>query len=79
MLLARGEQPGAMLLIALLGAVLGFLVYNFHPAKIFMGDSGSLLAGFLLAVTAITGHQKGATTLAVGVPLLIFALPLADA
>ena len=43
-----------------------------------MGDSGSLLAGFLLAVTAITGQQKGATTLAVGVPLLVFALPLAD-
>ena len=77
-LVARGEQPSAMLLIALVGAVLGFLVYNFHPAKIFMGDSGSLLAGFLLAVTAITGHQKSATTLAVGVPLLIFALPLAD-
>ena len=77
-LLARGEQPTAMLLVSLVGAVLGFLVYNFHPAKIFMGDSGSLLAGFLLAVTAITGRQKGATTLAVGVPLLIFALPLAD-
>ena len=77
-LLARGEQPAAMLLVALVGAVLGFLVYNFHPAKIFMGDSGSLLAGFLLAVTAIIGRQKGATTLAVGVPLLIFALPLAD-
>jgi len=77
-LLARGEEPSAMLLVSLLGAVLGFLVYNFHPARIFMGDSGSLLAGFLLAVTAITGQQKGATTLAVGVPLLIFALPLAD-
>ena len=47
-------------------------------AKIFLGDSGSLLAGFLLAVTAITGKQKGATSLAVGVPLLIFALPIAD-
>jgi UDP-GlcNAc:undecaprenyl-phosphate GlcNAc-1-phosphate transferase len=77
-LLARGEQPSAMLLVSLLGAVLGFLVYNFHPARIFMGDSGSLLAGYLLAVTAITGQQKGATTLAVGVPLLVFALPLAD-
>ena len=77
-LLARGEQPSAMLLVSLLGAVLGFLVYNFHPARIFMGDSGSLLAGFLLAVTAITGRQKGATTLAVGVPLLVFAVPLAD-
>ena len=78
-LLARGQQPAAMLLVSLVGAVLGFLVYNFHPAKIFMGDSGSLLAGYLLAVTAIIGRQKGATTLAVGVPLLIFALPLADA
>jgi UDP-GlcNAc:undecaprenyl-phosphate GlcNAc-1-phosphate transferase len=77
-LLARGEQPAAMLLVSLVGAVLGFLVYNFHPAKIFMGDSGSLLAGFLLAVTAIIGRQKGATTLAVGVPLLVFALPLVD-
>ena len=78
-LLARGQLPAAMLLVSLVGAVLGFLVYNFHPARIFMGDSGSLLAGFLLAVTAIIGQQKGATTLAVGVPLLIFALPLADA
>jgi len=77
-LLARGEGPGAMLVVTLIGALLGFLVYNFHPAKIFMGDSGSLLAGFLLAVTAITGRQKGATALAVGVPLLIFAVPLAD-
>jgi UDP-GlcNAc:undecaprenyl-phosphate GlcNAc-1-phosphate transferase len=77
-LLYRGEQPGAMLLVSLVGAVLGFLAYNFHPARIFMGDGGSLLAGFLLAVTAITGRQKGATTLAVGVPLLIFAVPIAD-
>lgn len=77
-LLARGERAGALLLVSLVGAIAGFLAYNFHPAKIFLGDSGSLLAGFLLAVTAITGQQKGATTLAVGVPLLIFALPIAD-
>ena len=76
--LSRGEGPGAMLVVSLVGALLGCLVYNFHPAKIFMGDSGSLLAGFLLAVTAITGRQKGATALAVGVPLLIFAVPLLD-
>ncbi len=77
-LIARDQQPSAMLLVSLVGAVLGFLAYNFHPARIFLGDSGSLLAGFLLAATAITGQQKGATTLAVGMPLLIFALPLAD-
>ncbi len=77
-LVVRGEQAGALLLVSLAGAIAGFLAYNFHPARIFLGDSGSLLAGFLLAVTAITGQQKGATTLAVGVPLLIFLLPLAD-
>jgi UDP-GlcNAc:undecaprenyl-phosphate GlcNAc-1-phosphate transferase len=65
-------------LVALVGALVGFLPFNFHPATIFLGDSGSLLAGFVLAVTAITGWQKGATALAVGIPLLIFALPIVD-
>ncbi len=77
-LVARGHAPEAMLLSALVGAALGFLAYNFSPASIFLGDSGSLLAGFLLAATAITGWQKGATALAAGVPMLIFALPIAD-
>lgn len=77
-LIVRGEQSAAMLLVALVGATCGFLAYNFHPARIFLGDAGSLLAGFLLAVTAIIGRQKGATTLALAVPLLIFALPLAE-
>ena len=77
-LIARGEEAAACMLVALVGAVVGFLAYNLHPARIFLGDSGSLLAGFLLSVTAITGQQKGATTLAAGVPLLIFALPLAE-
>jgi UDP-GlcNAc:undecaprenyl-phosphate/decaprenyl-phosphate GlcNAc-1-phosphate transferase len=74
----RGHSAEAMLLAALVGAALGFLVYNFAPASIFLGDGGSLLFGFVLATTAITGWQKGATALAAGVPLLIFALPLAD-
>lgn len=77
-LVARGHGAEAMLLAALVGAAIGFLVYNFAPASIFLGDSGSLLAGFVLASTAITGWQKGATALATGVPLLIFALPIAD-
>ena len=75
----RGHTAEAMLLAALVGAALGFLVYNFAPASIFLGDGGSLLFGFVLATTAITGWQKGATAIAAGVPLLIFALPLADA
>jgi UDP-GlcNAc:undecaprenyl-phosphate GlcNAc-1-phosphate transferase len=77
-LVARGHGAEAMLLAALVGATLGFLVFNFAPASIFLGDSGSLLFGFLLASTAIAGWQKGATALATAVPLLIFALPIAD-
>lgn len=78
-LIARGHPAEAMLLAALVGAAIGFLIYNFAPASIFLGDGGSLLFGFVLATTAITGWQKGATALAAAVPLLIFALPLADA
>jgi UDP-GlcNAc:undecaprenyl-phosphate/decaprenyl-phosphate GlcNAc-1-phosphate transferase len=74
----RGHTAEATVLAAVVGAGLGFLAYNFAPASIFLGDGGSLLIGFLLATTAITGWQKGATALAAGVPLLIFALPLAD-
>ena len=78
-LIVRGHTAEAMLLAAFVGAMLGFLVYNFEPASIFLGDSGSLVVGFLLATTAIAGWQKGATALASAVPLLIFALPIADA
>jgi len=77
-LIVRGHTAEAMMLAALVGAALGFLVFNFAPASIFLGDSGSLLFGFLLATTAIAGWQKGATALATGVPLLMFALPIAD-
>jgi UDP-GlcNAc:undecaprenyl-phosphate GlcNAc-1-phosphate transferase len=77
-LIVRGHHAEAMLLAAVVGAALGFLVYNFAPASIFLGDCGSLLFGFILAATAIAGWQKGATALATGVPLLIFALPIAD-
>jgi UDP-GlcNAc:undecaprenyl-phosphate GlcNAc-1-phosphate transferase len=78
-LVARGHTAEAMLLAALVGAAVGFLFYNFPPASIFLGDGGSLLFGFVLATTAITGWQKGATALAAGVPLMIFALPIFDA
>jgi UDP-GlcNAc:undecaprenyl-phosphate GlcNAc-1-phosphate transferase len=77
-LIARGHAAEAMLLAALVGAAAGFLAFNFAPASIFLGDSGSLVFGFLLAGTAIAGWQKGATALAAGIPILIFALPIAD-
>jgi UDP-GlcNAc:undecaprenyl-phosphate GlcNAc-1-phosphate transferase len=76
--ISRGDAQSGLLLVALLGALCGFLPYNFNPATIFLGDSGSLVVGYVLAVTAITGLQKGATALAVAVPLLIFALPLSE-
>jgi len=77
-LIARGHGAEAMLLTAFVGAALGFLVFNFQPASIYLGDSGSLVFGFLLAATALAGWQKGATALAAGVPILIFALPIFD-
>jgi UDP-GlcNAc:undecaprenyl-phosphate GlcNAc-1-phosphate transferase len=76
--IARGDLATAVLLVALLGALVGFLPFNFNPASIFLGDGGSLFIGFMLAVTAITGFQKGATALASAAPLLIFGLPLLD-
>ena len=74
----RGDAQDAGLLIIVLGALLGFLPYNFNPARMYLGDSGSQLIGYLLAVLAIRGSQKQATVLAVVIPLLIFGLPILD-
>lgn len=76
--LLRGEAQDTLLLCILLGSLLGFLPYNFNPATIFLGDSGSLVVGYVLSVVAITDSQKGATTLAVMIPLLVFGLPIMD-
>ncbi|MDD2431406.1 MAG: MraY family glycosyltransferase [Firmicutes bacterium] len=62
----------------ILGASLGFLPYNFHPAKIFMGDSGALFLGFVVGALAIEGSLKGAATVTLVVPLLVLGLPLLD-
>jgi UDP-GlcNAc:undecaprenyl-phosphate GlcNAc-1-phosphate transferase len=77
-LLVRGNGDEALVLIALVGAAAGFLPWNLSPARVFLGDCGSLAFGFTLAVTAITGLQKGATALSVGAPLLLFALPIVE-
>ena len=76
--LLRGEVQDALVLIVMLGALLGFLPHNFNPARMYLGDSGSLLIGYVLAVTAIIGTQKTATALAVVVPLLVLGLPIID-
>jgi UDP-GlcNAc:undecaprenyl-phosphate GlcNAc-1-phosphate transferase len=64
--------------VALAGSLIGFLRYNFNPARIFLGDSGSLFLGFVLAVTSVRGSQKGPTVVAIVVPLLVLGLPLLD-
>jgi len=70
---------GAALILALLGgALIGFLPYNFHPARIFLGDSGSLFIGFVLAVTSVATSNKLATLVAILVPILALGLPLAE-
>ncbi len=64
--------------LALCGALTGFLRYNFNPASIFLGDSGSLSVGFLLAALSIVGVQKATTAVAVITPILAFGLPVVD-
>jgi UDP-GlcNAc:undecaprenyl-phosphate GlcNAc-1-phosphate transferase len=68
----------AALAASVCGACIGFLRFNFHPARIFMGDSGSLPLGFLLAATSITGVMKTAATLALVFPLIVLLVPIAD-
>ena len=70
---------GAAVLAALTGgAALGFLFYNFHPASIFMGDSGANLLGYLLGVVTVVGSLKTNAVVALVVPLLILAVPFLD-
>ena len=76
--LSLGNVVSAVLLIGLAGAILGFLHHNFHPARIFMGDSGSLFVGFTLASLAILGSLKSSTVVAIAIPILILGLPIAD-
>jgi UDP-GlcNAc:undecaprenyl-phosphate GlcNAc-1-phosphate transferase len=64
--------------VALAGSLVGFLYFNFNPARIFLGDSGSMFLGFVLAVTTVRGSQKGTTVVALLVPLLILGLPVLD-
>jgi UDP-GlcNAc:undecaprenyl-phosphate GlcNAc-1-phosphate transferase len=76
----RLDNSGLLTLsLALSGSILGFLVFNFYPAKIFMGDSGSLFIGFSLAALAIARQPQASNVLAVmGVPILLFLLPILD-
>jgi len=68
----------AVLMLALLGSLTGFLFFNFNPAKIFMGDSGSLFLGFTLAVSSVISATKSATLVGIALPILALGVPIFD-
>jgi len=80
--LAEGSLPNSVLTAAictvLIGAVLGFLPYNFHPAKIFIGDGGAFALGYLLAVVSLIGLFKKAAVISFLLPVAILVLPITD-
>src|SRR5262245_54463074 len=76
--LIQGRSLVAVVALALTGALAGFLRYNFNPASIFLGDSGSLFVGFALAAMSVQGMQKASTAVAVAIPVLAFGLPVVD-
>jgi len=73
-----GRVEAAALAAIVCGATLGFLRSNYHPAKIFMGDTGSLTLGFVLGALAVEGVLKTPATIALAAPLLIMAVPILD-
>ncbi|MZQ96455.1 MAG: undecaprenyl/decaprenyl-phosphate alpha-N-acetylglucosaminyl 1-phosphate transferase [Acidaminobacter sp.] len=76
--IVNGRVETALVTVLIVGSCLGFLPYNFNPAKIFMGDTGSLFLGFMLAATSIDGSIKGATFLVFAAPILALGLPIFD-
>lgn len=77
MAVIMGNVEVAFLALALIGSIIGFLFFNFHPAKIFMGDTGSLLLGFLLAVFSVISFKQ-VTLVTLFVPIIILAVPIVD-
>ena len=76
--LSLGDPNAALLSAIVAGACFGFLHHNFYPARIFMGDSGALLLGFLLAAVSVEGLVKTAALATLVLPLLVLAIPIID-
>ena len=75
---SRSDVLVSLAMAALGGAVLGFLIFNFSPASIFMGDTGSMFLGFVLAAIAVKTSTKSGTTVAMLVPVIALGLPIMD-
>lgn len=78
LLLSKQLTLAAVLAAMLAGACLGFLLYNFNPAKVFMGDSGALFLGFMLAAISTIGTLKTTAVMALCIPIVVVALPILD-
>lgn len=76
--LQEGQTAASMLAVLLAGSCLGFLRYNFNPAEIFMGDTGSMFIGYIIAAVSITGALKSAAAVTIFVPMLALAFPILD-
>lgn len=74
----NGHAQEAAVAAALVGGLAGFLVYNFPPAKVFLGDAGSMVAGLILGAVAVRSALKGPATFAIAVPVAIWTLPFLD-
>lgn len=77
-LYAKQLKLAAVLAAAVGGACLGFLIFNFHPARIFMGDGGTLFLGFMLGSISVVGTLKTSAVLAFLIPVIVVALPVTD-
>lgn len=78
----HGDKYGFLIIcaamMAIAGSALGFLPYNFYPAKIFMGDGGALFLGFMIAVLSVVGPLKRSTMIAVVIPVIVLGIPIFD-
>lgn len=76
--LAKGQIESATMSIILLAVIVGFLRFNRHPAKVFMGDSGANFIGFILSIIALDGAFKQATVVSILIPILALGVPIFD-
>jgi len=76
--LMHKQVISCLIMAYLMGTTLAFLRYNFHPASIFMGDTGALFLGFILGTTTLFVRQKGVAAIALAVPVVVMAVPLLD-
>ncbi|QGQ48157.1 glycosyltransferase family 4 protein [Metabacillus sediminilitoris] len=74
----NGQMFVISITVILIGSILGFLPYNFHPAKIFLGDTGALFLGYCIAVISILGLYKSVTIFSLGLPIIALAVPIFD-